>query len=47
MFSWFSRFRRVRRIESEGVHDFDMRFTLHAFPDARFTPFAPPPMRIG
>ncbi|HEX3357457.1 MAG TPA: hypothetical protein VHS31_10840 [Tepidisphaeraceae bacterium] len=33
MFPWFSRFRRVRRIESEGVHDFDMRFTLHRFPD--------------
>ncbi len=31
--SWFSRFRRVRRIESEGVHDFTMRFTLHRFPD--------------
>lgn len=31
--SWFSRFRRVRRIESPGVHDFTMRFTLHPFPD--------------
>jgi NRPS condensation-like uncharacterized protein len=31
--SWFSRFRRVRRIESPGVHDFTMRFTLHHFPD--------------
>ena len=31
--SWFSRFRRVRRIESPGVHDFTMRFTLHRFPD--------------
>lgn len=32
--SWFSRFRRVQRIESEGVHDFTMRFTLHHFPDS-------------
>jgi hypothetical protein len=31
--SWWSRFRRVRRIESEGIHDFTMRFTMHRFPD--------------
>jgi NRPS condensation-like uncharacterized protein len=31
--SWFSRFRRVRRIETPGVNDFTMRFTMHRFPD--------------